>query len=150
MWPKYGGGAGCSKSDSWDCNQGSGGPFGQCDSSSSVRHPDAGGKLREVGATVSTYGFGYGYGDGPGAEQGPAAMGNRQMSVASDSKLLEEEINQEINVILRPRRPPRPKSEACFLDRVAGDSKRKSKRYSAFGVRDKTALTKFDLILIIL
>ena len=57
---------------------------------------------------------------------------NRQMSVASDSKLLEDEINNELRVMLRPKRPPRPQSEA-FLDQVA-DNKRKSKRYSAFGV----------------
>lgn len=69
-------------------------------------------------------------------------MGNRQMSVASDTKLLEEEIGCEMRAILRPKRPPRPQSEA-FLDRVAGSSKengskgdnrRRSKRYSAFGV----------------
>jgi hypothetical protein len=61
------------------------------------------------------------------------------MSVASDTKLLEEEIGCEMRAILRPKRPPRPQSEA-FLDRVAdgskgsGNNKRKSKRYSAFGV----------------
>ena len=67
-------------------------------------------------------------------------MGNRQMSVASDTKLLEEEIGCEMRAILRPKRPPRPQSEA-FLDRVAdgtkeskGDNRRRSKRYSAFGV----------------
>ena len=66
-------------------------------------------------------------------------MGNRQMSVASDTKLLEEEIGCEMRAILRPKRPPRPQSEA-FLDRVADGSKgskgnnRRSKRYSAFGV----------------
>ena len=70
-------------------------------------------------------------------------MGNRQMSVASDTRLLEEEIGCEMRAILRPKRPPRPQSEA-FLDRVAagskengskGDNRRRSKRYSAFGVR---------------
>ena len=67
-------------------------------------------------------------------------MGKRQMSVASDTKLLEEEIGCEMRAILRPKRPPRPQSEA-FLDRVAdgskgskGDNRRRSKRYSAFGV----------------
>ena len=66
-------------------------------------------------------------------------MGNRNMSVASDTKLLEEEISCEMRSILRPKRPPRPQSEA-FLDRVAdgskggGNSQRRSKRYSAFGV----------------
>ena len=66
-------------------------------------------------------------------------MGNRQMSVASDTKLLEEEIGCEMRAILRPKRPPRPQSEA-FLDRVADGTKgskgnnRRSKRYSAFGV----------------
>ena len=66
-------------------------------------------------------------------------MGNRQMSVASDTKLLEEEISCEMRSILRPKRPPRPQSEA-FLDRVAdgskggGNSQRRSKRYSAFEV----------------
>lgn len=66
-------------------------------------------------------------------------MGNRQMSVASDTKLLDDEIGCEMRAILRPKRPPRPQSEA-FLDRVAdgsktskGDNRRRSKRYSAFG-----------------
>jgi len=61
-------------------------------------------------------------------------MGNR-----SDTKLLEDEIGCEMRAILRPKRPPRPQSEA-FLDRVAdgsktskGDNRRRSKRYSAFG-----------------
>ena len=54
----------------------------------------------------------------------------RGVSTLSDSKLLEDEINEEVRVILRPRKPPRPKSEV-FLDQAA---KRRSKRYSAFGV----------------
>ena len=56
---------------------------------------------------------------------------SRQLSVSSDSRLLDEEIKQEIvsSVIRRPRRPPRPKSEV-FLDR---DDQTRSKRYSAFG-----------------
>ena len=55
----------------------------------------------------------------------------RQLSVSSDSRLLDEEIKNEIvaNVIMRPKKPRRPKSEV-FLDR---DENRKSKRYSAFG-----------------
>ena len=56
---------------------------------------------------------------------------SRQLSVSSDSRLLDEEIKQEIvsSVIRRPRPPPRPKSEV-FLDR---DDQPRSKRYSAFG-----------------
>lgn len=55
----------------------------------------------------------------------------RQLSTSSDSKLLDDEINEEVRVILRPKKPPRPKSEV-FLDKAG---QRKSKRYSAFGVR---------------
>ena len=58
-------------------------------------------------------------------------MGHRQLSISSDSRLLEDEIKQEVKVILRPKRPPRPQSEV-FLDQV---DKRRTKRYSAFGVR---------------
>ena len=58
------------------------------------------------------------------------SMGPRQLSVSSDSRLLEDEIKQEVKVILRPKKPPRPKSEV-FLDQV---DKKRSKRYSAFGV----------------
>ena len=57
-------------------------------------------------------------------------MGLRQLSVSSDSRLLEDEIKQEVKVILRPKKPPRPQSEV-FLDQV---DKRRTKRYSAFGV----------------
>ena len=80
-------------------------------------------------------------------------MGNRQLSVASDTKLLEDEISSEMRAILRPKRPPRPQSEA-FLDRVAagskgggniGDNRRRSKRYSAFGVSDRFSLTFLDI-----
>ena len=55
----------------------------------------------------------------------------RQLSVSSDSRLLDQEIKAEIvsKVIKRPRRPQRPKSE-MFLDR---DTTSRSKRYSAFG-----------------
>ena len=51
--------------------------------------------------------------------------------MSSDSRLLDQEIKAEIvsNVIKRPGRPQRPKSE-LFLDR---DSNSRSKRYSAFG-----------------
>ena len=55
----------------------------------------------------------------------------RQMSICSDSKLLDEEIKAEISqVILRVKKPPRPKSEV-FLDR--SDEQPRKKRYSAFG-----------------
>jgi cyclin-dependent kinase 14 len=53
----------------------------------------------------------------------------RQLSVSSDSKLLDEDLREEAKVILRPKRPPRPKSEV-FLNRPHGSTK----RYSAFGV----------------
>ena len=59
------------------------------------------------------------------------SMGPRQLSVSSDSRLLEDEIKQEVKVILRPKKPPRPQSEV-FLDQV--DKRRSTKRYSAFGV----------------
>ena len=62
---------------------------------------------------------------------GGTNMGQRQLSVVSDSRLLDDEIKQEVKVILRPKRPPRPQSEV-FLDKV--DGTRRSKRYSAFGV----------------
>ena len=72
-------------------------------------------------------------------------------SVASDSCLLDDELEAEMRVMLRRPQPQgpsgkkglgmaRPQSEAYLLDRVAkGTStasagKRKSKRYSAFGV----------------
>lgn len=55
---------------------------------------------------------------------------HRQLSVSSDSKLLDEDIREEARVILRPRRPPRPKSEV-FL---GPDPPRRTKRFSAFGV----------------
>ena len=58
-------------------------------------------------------------------------MGHRQLSVSSDSRLLDDEIKQEVKVILRPKRPPRPQSEV-FLDQV--DKGRRSKRYLPFGV----------------
>jgi len=64
-----------------------------------------------------------------GAENGGGIMA-RQLSVSSDSRLLDEEIKKEMtSVILRPKKPPRPKSE-MFLDK---DETRKKKRHSAFG-----------------
>jgi len=62
-------------------------------------------------------------------ESSTTRMGLRQLSVSSDSRLLEDEIKQEVKVILRPKKPPRPQSEV-FLDQV---DKRRTKRYSAFG-----------------
>jgi len=56
----------------------------------------------------------------------------RQLSVSSDSKLLDDDIREETKVILRPRKPPRPKSEV-LLHQQAGDNRR-TKRFSAFGV----------------
>ncbi|XP_058806083.1 cyclin-dependent kinase 14 isoform X2 [Phymastichus coffea] len=54
---------------------------------------------------------------------------HRQLSVSSDSKLLDEDIREEAKVILRLRRPVRPKSEV-FL---GPDPPRRAKRFSAFG-----------------
>lgn len=54
----------------------------------------------------------------------------RQLSVSSDSKLLDEDIREETRVILRPKKPPRPKSEV-FLNKQELHPKRK--RFSAFG-----------------
>jgi hypothetical protein len=64
----------------------------------------------------------------------------RQLSVSSDSKLLDEPptptgAEEEPQVILRQKKPPRPKSEA-FLSK----DQRRSKRYSAFGVRESEDL----------
>lgn len=55
----------------------------------------------------------------------------RQLSVSSDSKLLDEDIREEARVILRPKKPPRPKSEVLLNQ---GSEHRRTKRYSAFGV----------------
>ncbi|XP_030759801.1 cyclin-dependent kinase 14 [Sitophilus oryzae] len=55
----------------------------------------------------------------------------RQLSVSSDSKLLDEDIREETKVILRPRKPPRPKSEVLLNQQ--GSDNRRTKRYSAFG-----------------
>nr|CAD7392173.1 unnamed protein product [Timema cristinae] len=56
---------------------------------------------------------------------------HRQLSVSSDSKLLDEDIREEARVILRPKKPPRPKSEV-FLNK---EHQRRTKRYSAFGYK---------------
>lgn len=56
---------------------------------------------------------------------------HRQLSVSSDSKLLDEDIREEARVIMRPKKPPRPKSEV-FLNKHEMNPRRK--RFSAFGV----------------
>ncbi|XP_072947677.1 cyclin-dependent kinase 5 homolog isoform X4 [Epargyreus clarus] len=55
----------------------------------------------------------------------------RQLSVSSDSKLLDEGAREDARVVMRPKRPPRPKSEA-FLG-PHEHSNRRTKRFSAFG-----------------
>lgn len=55
----------------------------------------------------------------------------RQLSVSSDSKLLDDDIREETRVIMRPKKPPRPKSEV-FLNKH--DPHPRRKRFSAFGV----------------
>ncbi|XP_026762837.1 cyclin-dependent kinase 14 isoform X1 [Galleria mellonella] len=55
----------------------------------------------------------------------------RQLSVSSDSKLLDEGAREDARVVMRPKRPPRPKSEA-FLG-PHDHSNRRTKRFSAFG-----------------
>lgn len=55
----------------------------------------------------------------------------RQLSVSSDSKLLDDDIREEARVIMRPKKPPRPKSEV-FLNKQ--DLHPRRKRFSAFGV----------------
>lgn len=55
----------------------------------------------------------------------------RQLSVSSDSKLLDDDIREETKVIMRPKKPPRPKSEV-FLNKQ--DPLARRKRFSAFGV----------------
>ncbi|KAF0290137.1 Cyclin-dependent kinase 14 [Amphibalanus amphitrite] len=59
---------------------------------------------------------------------GGDSVGRPPMSASSDSRLLDEQGRSEARVVLRHKRPPRPKSE-CLLSQ---DS-RVSKRYSAFG-----------------
>lgn len=62
----------------------------------------------------------------------------RQISVSSDSKLLDADIAEETRVMLRARKPPRPKSEV-FLNKYAtppssqSSTTRRTKRFSAFG-----------------
>uniref|UniRef100_A0A182YT92 Uncharacterized protein n=1 Tax=Anopheles stephensi TaxID=30069 RepID=A0A182YT92_ANOST len=51
------------------------------------------------------------------------------MSVSSDSKLLDDDIREETRVIMRPKKPPRPKSEV-FLNKH--DPHPRRKRFSAF------------------
>lgn len=55
----------------------------------------------------------------------------RQLSVSSDSKLLDDDIREETKVILRPKKPPRPKSEVLLNQQ--GSDHRRTKRFSAFG-----------------
>ncbi|XP_017776940.1 PREDICTED: cyclin-dependent kinase 14 [Nicrophorus vespilloides] len=55
----------------------------------------------------------------------------RQLSVSSDSKLLDDDIREETRVILRPKKPPRPKSEVLLNQQ--GSDHRRTKRFSAFG-----------------
>ncbi|CAB0033756.1 unnamed protein product [Trichogramma brassicae] len=55
---------------------------------------------------------------------------HRQLSVSSDSKLLDEDSREETKVILRPRRLQRPKSEVFIGDSLP----KRNKRFSAFGV----------------
>ncbi|XP_044736363.1 cyclin-dependent kinase 14 isoform X2 [Chrysoperla carnea] len=55
----------------------------------------------------------------------------RQLSVSSDSKLLDEDIREEARVILRPPKPPRPKSEVLLHQ--PDSHNRRTKRFSAFG-----------------
>lgn len=64
-------------------------------------------------------------------EHGPV---QRQLSVSSDSKLLDDDIREETRVIMRPKKPPRPKSEV-FLNKH--DPHPRRKRFSAFGVSFK-------------
>lgn len=54
---------------------------------------------------------------------------SRQLSVSSDSKLLDDDIREEQKVIMRPKKPPRPKSEVYLCK----DHRKSTKRYSAFG-----------------
>ncbi|CAA9994597.1 unnamed protein product [Nesidiocoris tenuis] len=57
----------------------------------------------------------------------------RQLSVSSDSKLLDEDIHEETRVILRPKKPPRPKSEVFLSNKDNTLGKKRTKRFSAFG-----------------
>lgn len=66
----------------------------------------------------------------------------RQLSVSSDSKLLDDDIREEARVILRPKKPPRPKSEVLLNQ---GSEHRRTKRYSAFGVSTRNLLTSLKI-----
>lgn len=70
----------------------------------------------------------------------------RQLSVSSDSKLLDEDIREEARVILRPKKPPRPKSEVLLNQ---GSEHRRTKRYSAFGVSFNKTKQRKKLYLIL-
>lgn len=63
----------------------------------------------------------------------------RQLSVSSDSKLLDDDIREESRVIMRPKKPPRPKSEV-FLNKH-NDPHPRRKRFSAFGVSQGSVAT---------
>lgn len=64
---------------------------------------------------------------------------HRQLSVSSDSKLLDDDIREETNrVIMRPKKPPRPKSEV-FLNKH--DLHPRKKRFSAFGVSPRSRIS---------
>uniref|UniRef100_A0A1B0D1I6 Uncharacterized protein n=1 Tax=Phlebotomus papatasi TaxID=29031 RepID=A0A1B0D1I6_PHLPP len=65
----------------------------------------------------------------------------RQLSVSSDSKLLDDDIREETRVIMRPKKPPRPKSEV-FLNKQ--DPHPRRKRFSAFGI-DKLQIMKLKV-----
>lgn len=69
----------------------------------------------------------------------------RQLSVSSDSKLLDDDIREETKVIMRPKKPPRPKSEV-FLNKQ--DPLARRKRFSAFGVSDvmRKGLVTYELV----
>lgn len=64
----------------------------------------------------------------------------RQLSVSSDSKLLDDDIREESRVIMRPKKPPRPKSEV-FLNKH--DPHPRRKRFSAFGVSLRVVFSVF-------
>ena len=65
--------------------------------------------------------------------------------MSSDSKLLDEDIKEETRVIMRPKKPPRPKSE-MFLNKH--DPHPRRKRFSAFGVSVHYGLAALILMFI--
>lgn len=67
---------------------------------------------------------------------------HRQLSVSSDSKLLDDDIREENRVIMRPKKPPRPKSEV-FLNKHSDNNPRR-KRFSAFGVSTSWTLHVYN------